>query len=165
VSPARHCLFLALALLAGCPRMQPVYVVNHRDEPLQLVYRNDNTYHAAAQRVMPCELREQKPRLFGGTDVANFSWPEAIEVPIEFDESRCEIRLTLPPKSSVAIGRNEFCSGATEYIGKPDFRPRLDYLRVEGQGGVIELSGWEVSRALIEKSGIFSQGYCRYDLR
>jgi hypothetical protein len=158
-------MFLALALLVGCPRMQPVYVVNYREEALLVVYRNDNTYNAAAQRVMPCELREQKPHLIRGTDVANFRWSEAVEAASQFDESRCEIRLTLPPKSSVAIGRNEFCSGATEYIGNPDFRPRLNYLRVEGKDGVIEISGWEVARAFIEKRGILSHGYCWYDLR
>jgi hypothetical protein len=103
--------------------------------------------------------------VYHGTDVDEFRWPDAVEMASTYDESRCEIRLTLPAKSSVIIGTNEFCSGASEYIGREGFRPRLNYLRIESAGGVVELSGWEVARNLVERRGFVSQGDCRYELR
>jgi hypothetical protein len=163
VSSTRRWVLLGVLLLASCQRHQPVFVVNHRDVAVEVVYRNETVY--PGDRTVRCELGERKPLLFRGTDVDEFRWPEAVELPARYDESRCEVRVTLPPKSSVVIGVNEFCSGATEYIGKDGFRPRLNYLRVEGDGGVIELSGWEVARNLVERRGFVSHGDCRYELR
>jgi hypothetical protein len=155
---------LLLVLLASCQRHQPVFIVNHRDVPVQVVYRNE-VGDSGEGRVRICELRENKPRLFRGTDVDEFRWPDIVELPSAYDEVRCEITVTLPPKSSVVIGMNEFCSGATEYIGREGFRPRLNYLHIEGAGGGVELRGWEVARALVERRGVFSHGDCRYELR
>jgi len=165
VSSTRPSFLLVCALLlCGCPRYQPVFVINHRDEPVQVVFRNETVY-PPEQRTVQCQLKEQKPRVYRDTDVEEFEWSDAVEFASEYDESRCEIRLTLAPKSSAIIGANEFCSGATEYIGREGFRPRLNYLRVESAGGVVELSGWEVARNLVERRGVFSHGDCRFELR
>lgn len=164
MSRAGLLLLLAVLPLSSCQRHQPVFVVNHRDEAVQVVYRNETVY-PPDQRKVRCELGEQQPRLIRGTDVDDFDWRDVTDVASEYDESRCEIRVTLPPGSSIVIGINEFCSQATEYIGRDDFRPRLNYLRVEGRGAVVELSGWEVARALDERRGIISHGSCRYELR
>jgi len=143
--------------------MQPVFVINHRDYAVQVVFRNE-TWNVAAKRHFNCELRDQKPRLLRGTDVGDIDWREAVEVVPQFNAERCEISLILPPKSSVVIGRNEMCSGDREYFDR-GVTPRLNYLRLESAGGIVELSGWELARSLVERRGFFSDGDCRYELR
>jgi hypothetical protein len=159
----RRVLLLSALLLASCSPMQPVFIVNHRDYAVQVVFRNE-TWNEAAKRHFNCELREQKPRLLQSTDVDDVDWSEVVEVTSEFNAERCEIRLTLPPRSSVVIGRNELCSGDREYFDR-GIAPRLNYLRLESPGGIVELGGWELARALVERRGFFSDGECRYELR
>jgi hypothetical protein len=143
--------------------MQPVYVVNHRDYAVQVVFRN-NTWSVADNRHFSCELQGQKPRLLRGTDVGNFNWREATEAESVFEASRCEIQLTLPPRSTVVIGWRELCSADLKYE-EQGVTPRLNYLRIESPAGVVELTGWELVRALIERPGLFSNGdNCRYEL-
>jgi hypothetical protein len=163
VTTNRRTIVLIVLLLAGCSPMQPVFIVNHRDYAVQVTFRNA-TWSEAAKRHFNCELRDARPRLLQGTDVDDVNWREVVEVPTEFNAERCEIRLTLPPRTSVVIGRNEICSRDREYFER-GVMPRLNYLRLESQAGVVELSGWELARALVERRGFFSDGDCRYELR
>src|SRR5688500_20336723 len=99
---ARRVVFLALPLLASCSPMQPVFVINHRDYAVQVVFRNE-TWNEAAKRHFNCELRDQKPRLLRGTDVGDINWREAGDVASQFHAERCEDSRVLPAMATVDV--------------------------------------------------------------
>jgi hypothetical protein len=155
---------LALLALMGCQKDQPVYVVNYRANPVQLTYR-------AALGLSPqgqppsCEWEWQKPGIFPTVDTEAISRHSAHQAPqFAYDPGHCEIRITLPAMSSAYIALNELCSShwPPETIAGP---PGLNYIRIESNSGSIELSGWEVTRVLIERRGWISDGDCRYEIR
>jgi hypothetical protein len=153
----------ASAMLAGCPYHQPIYLINHRDQAVQVVYRYE-TYYLPEKRYGSCRWDEYQPAVFRGTDVDIRSAPKE-DAAYVYDRAACEIRLTLPPKSTAYIAANDFCSDDTEDFKRTDILPTIKYLRIETDAGAVEYSGWEVARVLEEHGGLFSHGDCRYEIR
>ena len=155
---------LAFLALAGCQKDQPVYVVNYREYAVRLTYRA--ALGASPQGQPPsCEWEWQKPGIFPTVEVGSIARHKEHQVPqFAYDPGRCEIQITLPAMSSAYIALNELCSAhwPPQTIAGP---PGLNYLRIESEAGAVELSGWEVTRSLVERRGWFSDGDCRYDIR
>jgi len=159
----KRCTALSLLmLLAGCPYHQPIYLINHRNEAVQVVYRYE-TYHLGEKRYGACRWDQYQPVVFTGTDVSAFSFP-GTKADYVYDRTACEIRLTLPAKSSAYIAANDFCSDDAKDFTRTDILPTIKYLRVETSVGAVEYTGWEVARALEEHGGTFSHGDCRYEI-
>jgi len=153
----------ALMLLAGCPYDQPIYLINHRDQAVQVVYRYE-TYYLPEKRYGACRWDEYRPVVFHGTEVADRSAPEERQQYL-YDQTACEIRLTLPARSTAYIAANDFCSDDSEDFTRTDILPTIKYLRIESGAGTVQFTGWEVARVLEERHGWFDHGDCRYDIR
>jgi hypothetical protein len=152
-----------LIVLTGCPYHQPIYLINHRDQAVQVAYRFE-TYYPPEKRYGPCRGDEYQPVVFPGTEVSDFSFP-GTKAEFVYDRAACEIRLTLPARSSVYISANDACSDDTKDFDRTDILPRIKYLRVETGAGTVQYTGWEVARVLEEHRGWFEQGDCRYEIR
>ncbi len=161
----RRWLFIVVAVMAGCSPNQLVFVVNHRDYPVRLVYRAE-AYFNPVQNRMYCAFEVHDPRIGRTTDPGTFDWSKWTR-PEHFnrDDAVCETSFVLPARSSVVIGRNEFCSGDASAFESPEMSPRLTYLRIESIAGIVEFAGWELARQFIEDRGFLDEGECRYDIR
>ena len=151
--------------MAGCQPNQLVFVVNHRDYPVRVVYRAE-AYFNPVQNQMHCAFEVWDPRVGRTTDPGNFDGSEWTR-PEQFnlDKAACEISFVLPARSSVFIGRNEFCSGDASAFESPSMSPRLTYLRIESNAGIVEFTGWELARQFVEDRGFLDEGECRYEIR
>jgi hypothetical protein len=151
-------------LLSGCQRHQPVFIINHRDHAVQVIYRFE-TFYPPEKRNLSCRYNEYPPRLFRGTDVSEAVPPKLESMEVAYDAAACEIHLTLPAKSSVYIDANDTCSGDTAEFGRTDILPTFKFLRIESATGSVQYSGWEVARVLEEHRGWLTDGDCRLEIR
>jgi len=143
---------------AGCPAEQePSVIVNETEAPVQVRYavpffRVD----IGAPPICPLfnEPPEVKPnsgdlRLPGG-------WirPSSLEV----DADKCEASYVLEPGVASLLYPNGYCDDYEEHADQgAAFRPSLEYLTIESQGGVREWRQWE---AVAQFKRAWWSGWC-----
>ncbi len=148
--------------LTGCPAPQDQSVfVNHRDEPVTLIYRGLSYAQTGMAR---CQIR--MPWVAAASDADDFDWREWNQAPRHsFDEVNCEVTITVPPRTAVLIGDRDSCGAVRSGAVAPEWPAIFQLLRVETSSGVVEFSKWEAARAFVHVRHFFRDDVCRFDFR
>jgi hypothetical protein len=128
---------------AGCIEREPSVIVNETDAPIRVRYVLPfYVFDIGAPPLCPLvgELPEVKPnsedlRLPGG-----WTAPASLEV----DVDKCEASYILEPGVASLLYGSGYCDDYEEHADQgAAFRPSLEYLAIEGRGGVREWRQWE----------------------
>lgn len=144
-SSLRSCLLCAsAALLAGCPKSEPQFIVNRSSAPIHVRIAQPIYEIAPGKRAL-CEYQASGVRM---GPVGNKLSSAYVDVKLSaHDPVKCEFELDVPAGYQVILGDKGMCHDYVRVRKRyPSSVPSPSSVSIAGNEGIIELQGWQVAR-------------------